>query len=57
MRIGGLAAQASLSTKAIRYDEQLGILPAPARTRRPTATTTPAPWDGWPSSALPGRSA
>lgn len=57
MRIGELAAQADLSTKAIRYYEQLGILPAPARTRRATATTTRPPWGGWPSSARPRRSA
>jgi MerR family copper efflux transcriptional regulator len=32
MRIGELAEQAGISTKAIRYYEQLGILTAPART-------------------------
>jgi DNA-binding transcriptional MerR regulator len=32
MRIGELAAQAGISTKAIRYYEQLGILTPPART-------------------------
>jgi len=32
MRIGELAAQAGISTKAIRYYEQIGILIPPART-------------------------
>ena len=32
MRIGELAEQAGISAKAIRYYEQIGILPAPART-------------------------
>ncbi len=32
MRIGELAAGAGLSTKALRYYESIGILPAPART-------------------------
>jgi MerR family copper efflux transcriptional regulator len=32
MRIGELADQAGISTKAIRYYEQLGILAPPART-------------------------
>jgi MerR family transcriptional regulator, copper efflux regulator len=32
MRIGELADQAGISTKAIRYYEQVGILPPPART-------------------------
>src|SRR5919204_1905935 len=32
MRIGELAQQAGVSTKAIRYYEQLGILTPPART-------------------------
>jgi MerR family transcriptional regulator, copper efflux regulator len=32
MRIGELAEQAGISTKAIRYYEQLGILTEPART-------------------------
>jgi MerR family transcriptional regulator, copper efflux regulator len=32
MRIGELAEQAGITTKAIRYYEQLGILPPPART-------------------------
>ena len=32
MRIGGLAEQAGISTKAIRYYEQIGILTPPART-------------------------
>ena len=32
MRIGELAAQAGISTKAIRYYEQIGILTPPART-------------------------
>jgi MerR family transcriptional regulator, copper efflux regulator len=32
MRIGELAEQAGISTKAIRYYEQIGILTAPART-------------------------
>jgi MerR family transcriptional regulator, copper efflux regulator len=32
MRIGELAEQAGISTKAIRYYEQVGILAAPART-------------------------
>jgi DNA-binding transcriptional MerR regulator len=32
MRIGELAEQAGISTKAIRYYEQLGILTPPART-------------------------
>jgi MerR family transcriptional regulator, copper efflux regulator len=32
MRIGELAEQASISTKAIRYYEQIGILTPPART-------------------------
>jgi DNA-binding transcriptional MerR regulator len=32
MRIGELAQQAGVSTKAIRYYEQIGILPPPART-------------------------
>jgi MerR family transcriptional regulator, copper efflux regulator len=32
MRIGELAEQAGISTKAIRYSEQLGILVPPART-------------------------
>jgi MerR family copper efflux transcriptional regulator len=31
MRIGELADQAGISTKAIRYYEQIGILPRPAR--------------------------
>jgi MerR family transcriptional regulator, copper efflux regulator len=31
MRIGELADQAGISTKAIRYYEQVGILPRPAR--------------------------
>jgi MerR family transcriptional regulator, copper efflux regulator len=33
MRIGELAEQAGISTKAIRYYEQVGIVPPPARTR------------------------
>jgi MerR family transcriptional regulator, copper efflux regulator len=33
MRIGELAEQAGISTKAIRYYEQIGILAPPARTR------------------------
>ena len=32
MRIGELAEQAGISTKAIRYYEQIGILAPPART-------------------------
>jgi MerR family transcriptional regulator, copper efflux regulator len=32
MRIGELATQAGISTKAIRYYEQIGILAPPART-------------------------
>jgi DNA-binding transcriptional MerR regulator len=32
MRIGELASQAGISTKAIRYYEQVGILTPPART-------------------------
>jgi MerR family copper efflux transcriptional regulator len=32
MRIGELAEQAGISTKAIRYYEQIGILTSPART-------------------------
>ena len=32
MRIGELATQADISTKAIRYYEQIGILTPPART-------------------------
>ena len=32
MRIGELAEQAGLSTKAIRYYESIGVLPEPART-------------------------
>ena len=32
MRIGELAQQAGISTKAIRYYEQIGILAPPART-------------------------
>jgi MerR family copper efflux transcriptional regulator len=32
MRIGELAARAGISTKAIRYYEQIGILTPPART-------------------------
>ena len=32
MRIGELAEQAGISTKAIRYYEQIGILTPPART-------------------------
>ena len=32
MRIGALASQAGISTKAIRYYEQIGILTPPART-------------------------
>jgi len=32
MRIGELAERAGISAKAIRYYEQIGILPAPART-------------------------
>jgi DNA-binding transcriptional MerR regulator len=32
MRIGELADQAGISTKAIRYYERIGILTAPART-------------------------
>ncbi|MGK5555358.1 heavy metal-responsive transcriptional regulator [Actinomadura kijaniata] len=32
MRIGVLAAQAGLSTKAIRFYEQIGLLPEPPRT-------------------------
>ena len=32
MRIGELADQARISTKAIRYYEQIGILTPPART-------------------------
>jgi MerR family copper efflux transcriptional regulator len=32
MRIGELAGQAGISTKAIRYYEQIGILTPPART-------------------------
>jgi len=32
MRIGVLAAEAGLSTKAIRFYEQAGLLPEPART-------------------------
>jgi MerR family transcriptional regulator, copper efflux regulator len=32
MRIGELAERAGISTKAIRYYEQIGILPPPART-------------------------
>jgi MerR family transcriptional regulator, copper efflux regulator len=32
VRIGELAAGAGLSTKALRYYESIGILPAPART-------------------------
>ena len=39
MRIGELAEQAGISTKAIRYYEQIGILarrPAPPRATAPT---------------------
>jgi MerR family transcriptional regulator, copper efflux regulator len=32
MRIGAVAQQAGLSTKAIRYYESIGVLPAPSRT-------------------------
>jgi DNA-binding transcriptional MerR regulator len=32
MRIGELAQRAGLSTKALRFYEQAGVLPAPART-------------------------
>jgi DNA-binding transcriptional MerR regulator len=32
MRIGDLAARTGLSTKTIRYYEEAGLLPAPART-------------------------
>ena len=32
MRIGDLAAQAGVTTKALRFYEQAGVLPAPART-------------------------
>jgi MerR family transcriptional regulator, copper efflux regulator len=32
MRIGELADQAGISTKALRYYEEIGILPPPART-------------------------
>jgi DNA-binding transcriptional MerR regulator len=32
MRIGELAAQAGVTTKTIRYYEQIGVLPAPTRT-------------------------
>ena len=32
MRIGALAEQAGLSTKAIRYYESIGVLPEPERT-------------------------
>ena len=38
MRIGELAEQAGISTKAIRYYEQVGILAPPARTPPAPAT-------------------
>ena len=40
MRIGELAEQAGISTKAIRYYEQIGILAPPARTAAGAAPTT-----------------
>jgi MerR family transcriptional regulator, copper efflux regulator len=42
MRIGELAEQVGISTKAIRYYEQVGILAAPARTASGYRTYDPS---------------
>jgi MerR family copper efflux transcriptional regulator len=51
MRIGELAEQAGMSTKAIRYYEQIGILAPPARTASGYRSYDEAAWDGSGSSA------
>jgi hypothetical protein len=57
MRIGELAEQAGVSTRAIRYYEQAGILAPPERTRRATVITIRPRLHGWASFGRPRRSA
>ena len=56
LTIGALAQRMQCQTETIRFYEQEGLLPAPARPAATTACTARRTWNAWPSSAAAARS-